>query len=103
MEKDKTINIQGTDIIEDLGLEGFSDEKKEKIIEKIGDVLHKRILLRFLKELSDQDAKKINELIKQNKLQLAYSCVEEKNPNFYKIVEEEIRDFKNELVQRLED
>jgi len=103
MEKDKTINIQGTDMIKDLGLEGLSDEKKEKIIERMGNLLHKRILLRFLKELSDQDAKRVNELIRQNKLQMAYSYIEDKNLNFYKIVEEEVRNFKNELVQRLED
>ena len=102
MEKDKTTNIQGTDMIEDLGLEGLPDEKKEKIIERMGDLLHKRILLRFLEKLNNQDAKRVNELIRQNKLQMAYSCIEEKNLDFHKIVEEEIRNFKKEIVQRLE-
>ena len=59
MTQNKTI-IKGKEIdfIKELGLENMSPEKQEVMLERMGKIVNKRIILRALDHLSEEETKK---------------------------------------------
>lgn len=101
--KNKKLIIQGRDMIEELGLEELSEEKKVEIIERMGGILHERILLRLIKELTDKEAEKVNDLLKRERVEDAYRYIERKVPNFNKIIQKEVEKFQKEMIKRVKE
>jgi hypothetical protein len=100
MDQDKKI-IKGKeiDIIKELGLESLPIEKQEEMLERMSKVVNERIILRTLDQLSEEDAKLINANLVSGDTEEAMRLMDEKIPNFDKVISEEIVKFQEEMLK----
>jgi len=100
MTQDKiTIKGKEIDLIKELGLEGLPIEKQKEMLERMANVVNKRIILRAMDELSEDEVMEINSSLVSLDTQEALSLLDEKIPNFDKIVSEEIAKFQEEMLK----
>lgn len=85
-------------IIALLGLESLSDEEKAEMITKMSELVQKRVLLRVMELLSNEDQNKMAQM-EQGDPALLVAFVAEKVPNFDTIVKEEIVKIKEETLK----
>lgn len=90
------------DLFAELGMENISPEERMIFIEKISDVVQQRLLLRLMKEMTeDQKGRLETMLADPNK---DFSSVAQflalEIPNFQQITEEEVANYKKELIGR---
>lgn len=83
-------------IITSLGLEALSDEEKAKMVERVLDLLQKRIMLRVTELLAAEDDTVLEELSGDFPRLITY--IKTKVPNFDTILEEEVLSIKKELL-----
>ena len=96
MEPQKKIKT----IIDELGLENLSDEKKQELIMKMSEIAYKRVILRAIKNLSDEEAKELNDILKNQGEKQANDYLEEKNPDLFSvIVKEEVGKYRKEVLE----
>jgi len=100
MAQDKiTIKGKEIDLIKELGLEGLPIEKQKEMLERMANVVNKRIILRAMEELSEDEVMEINSSLVSLDTQEALNLLDEKIPNFDKIVSEEIAKFQEEMLK----
>lgn len=51
------------DLIKELGLEDLSQEKKDELILRIGELIQQNIVLRVLDELSEKDKEEFDKVL----------------------------------------
>ncbi len=91
-------------VIKELGLEDLSSEQQTEILEIVSSALYKKILLRVADELSEEEATELNNMTnKDNYEQEAIAFIKEKVPNFASILKEEIKGFREEVIQIAKD
>lgn len=102
MDKKKIEEILKTDLFEELGIKNLSADEQLVFLEKIGDVIQKRLVIRFLKELGDEQKDRLESMIAdQNQdFDAVARFLSAELPNYQEIVEEEIASYKKELVGR---
>ena len=98
--EDKTITIQGRDLIKELGLENLPVERQEKLVEEISDVVYGRILLRIVDELSEEEAEELNNLFDKGGMEKVDEYLRDKVPDFVSVLEEEIKSFGDEMIEK---
>lgn len=87
----------------DLGLENISAERKDSLMEKMVDSVMNRIFARIIPALSDDDAKALSEIEKQDDADTAVNAyIVSKVPSFNQITAEEIEKFKAEMKDSLQ-
>ena len=87
-------------IIDELGLENLSEEKKQELIMKMSEIAYKRIILRAIKNLSDEEAKELNDILKNQGEKQANDYLEEKNPDLFStIIKEEVEKYRKEMIE----
>ena len=79
-----------------LGIESLPDEEKMKVIEQATALIEKRVMLRVMEALSDEDAKQAEQLA--DKPEAMAELIAAKVPNMADIVAEETEAVKRELV-----
>ncbi len=84
-------------IITTLGLQDMPDEEKAKLVDRILDVVQKRIMLRLTELLATEDDAMVEQL--SNDPQRLFAYLQTKVPNFNKILEDEIVGVKKELLE----
>ena len=91
-------------IIDELGLEKLSEEKKQELIMKMAEIAYKRVILRAIKNLSDEEAKELNDILKNQGEKQANDYLEEKNPDLFSvIVKEEVEKYRKEMIEAAEE
>lgn len=85
------------DIISALGLEDLPIEKKTDLIMKMAEVVQKRIKLRVMKLLSEENIKEYCRLLDNDEIR-SEEFLTKKIPNYSSIIEEEIVRFKQEIA-----
>ncbi len=95
-KKDKTDNL-----VNQLGLDDLSQEKKMELIMKWGDIIQKDVLMRVLKELPEESKAELDKLLTKEKdnFKEIYKFLEEKISNLDEIVKEEIEKFRKEMKE----
>ena len=83
-----------------LGLESLPDGEKQAMIEKMTTLIQKRLMLRVMDSLQEEDAKQMAEMEKNPQEILAF--IAEKVPNFEAIVKEEVVKLKEEMLKATE-
>ena len=83
-------------IIGIMGLESLPDEEKSALLDKMQDLVQKRVGLRVMDELSDEDALKMAEF--ENDPEGALTFIAQKMPDFETIVNDEIVKLKAEMA-----
>lgn len=87
-----------SNIITLLGLEALPEERKIDLLEKITELVQKRILLRIAQPLSMEDRTKLLELAQSEKQQELDEFIAQKAPNMPQIIEEEVILIKKEMA-----
>ena len=86
-------------IIAILGIQNLSDEQKLKIVEKVSDLVQKRLLARILGVLSQSDQEKFLSLLNNQQQQYLDDFLERHLPDLSVWLEEEINSVKSELAE----
>ncbi|HKL16901.1 MAG TPA: DUF5663 domain-containing protein [Patescibacteria group bacterium] len=86
-----------TNLITKLGLEELPDQKKMALINKFGELVEKRTILRLMEELKKEDAQEF-EKVKEKSQEDKMKFLRERVPNLDEIVEEEIVKVKKEII-----
>ncbi len=93
-------DLLNQNIIGLLGLESLPDEEKQAMLEKMTALIQKRLMLRVMDALSEEDAQKMAEMEKNPQEILAF--IAEKMPNFEDVVKEEVVKLKEEMLKATE-
>ncbi len=92
------LEILEKDILELLGLEDLPEDQKRDLLTKMGELIEDRITLRILDFLTEEDRKKMDELLEKGKEKELDEFLKEKVPNLEELVLAEVLSFKEELV-----
>jgi hypothetical protein len=90
-------DLLNENIIGLLGIESLPEKDKIALVSKLAELVMKRVMLRAMSQLSDADAKAINEMPNDEEKILTY--IGEKVPNFMDIVKEETIKVKAEMAE----
>lgn len=93
-------NLLNENIIGLLGLESLPEAEKHAMLEKMTALIQKRLMLRVMDALSEEDAQKMARL-EQNPQEI-FAFIAEKVPNFEEIVKEEVIKLKEEMLKATE-
>ena len=88
---------QTTNILEDLGLLDLPEERKAELLDKMSDLIQKRVLLRIVKMLSDKDKNDLDKVLEKGDAVQIQDFLMSKVPNLDEITQEEVNDFKKEV------
>ena len=83
-----------------LGLESLPDAEKAAMVEKMTTLIQKRLMLRVMDALKEEDAKQMAEMEKNPQEILAF--IAEKVPNFEELMKEEVVRLKEEMLKATE-
>ena len=95
-------NLLQQNIIGLLGLEALPNEEKIALLERMTDIVQKRVLLRVMEELPVKEQKKLAKMGKKQPEEIM-AYIEQKMPNFEPLVEEEILKLKKEMINVAEE
>lgn len=86
-------------IIEELGLDALPEERKKELLNKMGGLIQRRVLLRVIESLSAADKQEFNQFLSQkNDNQAVYRFLLSKVPDIENITDNEIVKFKEEVL-----
>ncbi|MBI3952506.1 MAG: hypothetical protein HY336_00955 [Candidatus Doudnabacteria bacterium] len=90
-------------IIKLLGIESLPDEQKILIVEKIVDLAQKRLTLRLMESLSEEQGKQFENLLTEQNQQRIQEFMQRNAPSFPDWIGEEVLKIKRELAGRVQD
>ncbi|MFA6536820.1 MAG: DUF5663 domain-containing protein [Patescibacteria group bacterium] len=93
-------DLLSENIIALLGLESLPEEEKKALIDKMTDLVMKRVMLRLMNEMKAEDSALMSEMESRPEEVLAF--IAEKVPNFDEIMKEEIVRVKEEMLSATE-
>lgn len=91
------------DLFKELGVDNLSEEERIHFLEGLGNVLQSRLTFRLMRELSEPAKEKFEELLQKNPnddIAIA-QFLSGALPNFQQIAEEEVAQYKKELIDRM--
>ncbi len=89
-------------IIAELNLKYLPYSEQVLLVNKIITLVEKRLLVRLSEILSAQDLEELGKVIEKNDQALINAFIQEKVPNFYEIIDEEVLRVKQELKDFVE-
>ena len=92
--------IAKIDLIKELGIDKLSEEKQEKILMQMGEIVQQRTLLRLAEEMTDEQKDEFNKSLKENKEdpEKMTKYLQTNFPELDKIITEEIGRYKQEIM-----
>lgn len=97
-------NILQQNIIKELGLEKLPDERKLALLDKMSELIQKRVVSRLLQVLKGKDKEELEQIMAQKDLQEKLGqFLQEKVPDLEEIVKAEIIKFKQEAKDKVEE
>lgn len=101
MSLDKiTIKGKEVDLIKELGIDRAPLEIQEKIAERMTDIVLRKSILKALEGLSEEEVKNINTGLNSGNTEETIKMLDEKVPNFDKILSEQIVLLQEELLSK---
>ncbi len=88
-------------VIEELGLEELPEKEREGVLARMAESALKTITTNLLKELSDDDMKKFEEISEKKSPEEIDSFLRSKISNYDEIVENTIKEFKNNIKESI--
>lgn len=86
-------------IIAILGIQNLPDEQKVGIVEKVSELVQKRLLARILESLPPADKEEFMSVLQGQDQQPLNAFMDARVPNFLEWLQEEVRQVKNELKE----
>jgi succinate dehydrogenase flavin-adding protein (antitoxin of CptAB toxin-antitoxin module) len=89
------------DISAELGLDGLSAEEQQKTLQKVGDIIFQRVMMRVIDELDEKSKEDLDKLlaVKKNDAAAMMDFMRAKLPSFDDLVMEEVAGFKKETIE----
>ena len=85
-------------IISELGLDGLPKKRQDDILAKIGELILKKIFLKVVDELSDEDRASFEKMLKNGETaENIEKFLNEKIKNYDKMVEKIVEEIKKEI------
>lgn len=103
MDETKQQTIQFRDIIKELGLEGLPIEKQAELIERMSKLIYKRILLRIVDRLSENETEELNVLLDKENYEKADEYIRDRAPDFVSLFKEEVEKFQSEMMGKIKE
>lgn len=96
-------NIAYANIITELGLENLSDDEKLDILSRLSALVQKRVMVRILDALSDEQKEEMGELLEKQggNVDALTDWLSDKVQNLPGIVEQETTNVKAELMDEI--
>lgn len=92
-------NILQKNIIKELNLEMLDDGKKIALLDKMSEVIQKRMTLRVLEKLSETDQDEFEKIMDKEPDKVS-DFLQSKIPEFTEIIQEEIIKLKSEMIDK---
>lgn len=93
--------ILEANIIEMLGLESLSEERKIQMVEMMTNLVQKRLMIRILEQLSEEEKDEFEKILGDKDVDLkTVEFIKKRIPNFDEIIKEEIIKVKKELIEK---
>jgi len=89
-------DLLNANIIKLLGIEALPEDRKAAILDQVSDLIQRRIMLRVMDTLSEEEKDKMLEIEKDSEAIAAFMA--DKVKNLEKIMEEEVLKVKQELL-----
>lgn len=89
-------------IIQELGLQGLPEETQIKLLTQMTESVLKRITVRVLEQLSEQDQEELDKLQASGDAEKVDQFLKAKIPNYEQMVQEVIAEFKEEMKGNIE-
>lgn len=102
MENDIVEKYLKADLFEELKMEALSPEERAAFLERIGEIIHQRVMLRLMQELNDDQKNRLESLLSQQPGDDAAlgQFLKSEVPSIQQIVDEETAGYKKELVDK---
>ena len=100
-QQNQKITIQGKDLIKELGLENLSVDEQEKLVSDMSEVVYKRVLLRVVEKLSDEEATELNNLFEKGNMEKIDQYLRDRVPDFASILRKEIEKYQEEMIKNI--
>lgn len=84
-------------IIDELNLQALDDDKKIALVDKMSEVVQKRLTLRLLDEMSEEDQGKFEAILGGSSEKVS-EFLHSIFPNFLEIIQEEVIKLKQDLI-----
>lgn len=91
--------IQFKNIIKELGLDNLSVEEQKKLLEEMAEIVYKKILLRIVNRLSDEEIAELNNFLDKKDFEKINKYIENKIPDFIEIFKQEIETFQEKIIK----
>jgi len=89
-------------IISELNLEMLDDEKKVALLDKMSEVIQKRMTLKVLEKLSDSEQDEFEKIMDKEPDKVS-DFLQTKIPEFTNMLQEEIIKLKSEMIEKFKD
>jgi len=86
------------DLLVELNLQDLPNEKKEKFILQVGEIIQKNLVMRVISEMSESDKDEFEIILKKESPEKTQEFLQEKCPNLDEILKEEISKFKQQTI-----
>jgi hypothetical protein len=83
-------------ILEELGLQDLPPERQEALLDKIGEVIIKKIYIATMDQLEKEDQEKFAEYLDKDPEQIE-GFIKEKIPNYEELIKKEVEKFREEM------
>ena len=92
--------ILSSNIIEELGIELLPDDKKAALITSMADLIQKRIVVRLIEGLSEEDLDKFADIVESKDAEALAQFANSRGKNLEEITKEETIKLKSEFIER---
>lgn len=97
----KQQDILQQNIIKVLGLEALPDERKLALLDKMTDLVQKRVSLKILEQLQENDKQELEQIMKKGSPEKLGAFLSKKVPNLEELLKQEITTLKQEMKNRV--
>lgn len=92
--------ILSSNIIEELGIESLPDDKKAVLVASMIDLIQKRIVVRLIEGLSEDDLGKFADIVETKDPEALAQFANSHGKNLEEITKEETIKLKSEMIER---
>ncbi len=92
--------ILNSNIIEELAIESLPDDKKAALVASMVDLIQKRIVVRLIEGLSEEDLEKFASIVESKDAEALARFANSHGKNLEEITKEETIKLKSEMIER---
>ena len=91
--------VGNENLIKLLGIESLPAENKVKLLEQVGELVEKRLILRVMEVLDEQKREAFISLLENNEQDQTIKFINSNIPEFASLLQEEVLNVKQELAE----